>query len=329
MANAESEDCGRGYKMPDGKPGTLPRIWRAIRQLNPARAVRESEQPFTLALVGTSEEEVAAMRELLLGGAPSQREAARAGKVLEVYLQPLDEMERRRIRKASFILAAEGAEVGFERPGGPGVFTFEPGKPELALSSIVGSRRGAELRMSLARCLPAFRPEVTRRVVREVSRENALFVIATALGNVVPSVFQPLIGAAEAAGDIVFLTANQVRMVFVIGAVYDAGVGYLAQWREIASIVGAAFGWRALARNLVSKIPFGGGLAPKGAVAYAGTAVIGEGLIFFYTTGRRMTREELKEAFKRSYSEAVEAVRSLVGRFRSEAPGSGSGSSPT
>lgn len=158
------------------------------------------------------------------------------------------------------------------------------------------------------------REEIARRMIRDVSRENALFVIATALGDVIPSIFQPIIGVAEAAGDTIFLTANQVRMLFLIGAVYGEKVGYTAQWKEISSIVGAAFGWRTLARNLVSKIPFGGGLVPKGAIAYAGTTVIGEGLIFFYTTGRRMTRAEIAQAFKKAYSQAVETVRPLVRR---------------
>jgi hypothetical protein len=106
-------------------------------------------------------------------------------------------------------------------------------------------------------------------------------------------------------------------MTFLIGAVYGEKVGYTAQWREITSIIGAAFGWRSLARNLVSKIPFGGGLVPKGAIAYAGTTVVGEGLIFFYTTGRRMTRQEVQEAFRKTYSQAVGKVRSLVDKFRS------------
>lgn len=156
------------------------------------------------------------------------------------------------------------------------------------------------------------REKLARRIIRDVSRENALFVIATALGDVIPNVFQPILGVAEAAGDTIFLTANQVRMLFLIGAVYGRKVGYTAQWREISSIVGAAFGWRTLARNLVAKIPFGGGLVPKGAIAYAGTTVVGEGLIFFYTTGRRMTRQEIAQAFKDAYSKAVEAVRALV-----------------
>ena len=172
--------------------------------------------------------------------------------------------------------------------------------------------------------LAEIRKDVARRIVREVSRENALSVIATALGDVIPSVFAPLIGVAEAAGDTAVLTANQVRMLFLLGAVHGRRTGYSAQWREIASIVGAAFGWRSIARNLIGKIPFGGGLVPKGAVAYAGTMVVGEGLIFYYTTGRRMTRAEMKEAFSRAYCDAVRSVKSLVGRADAESPGSGS-----
>lgn len=272
-----------------------------------------------LALVATSDEAAAAMREFLLGPSPPQHGVARADQVLGAYIQPLGRAERGALEKADFILAAEGAADGLERD----LFSFESERPERSLAVILTGRRGKELRLSLARHLPAFRTEAARQIVREVSRENAIFVIATALGNVVPSVLQPLIGAAEAAGDIVFLTANQIRMLFAIGAAYGADVGYLAQWREISSIVGAAFGWRSLARNLVSKLPFGAGLVPKGAVAYAGTAVMGEGLIFYYSTGRRMTRQEIRQAFRRAYSEAVAIARSLVGKLRPEAPDDG------
>ncbi|MHB0912535.1 MAG: hypothetical protein ACYC2Y_03700 [Armatimonadota bacterium] len=159
--------------------------------------------------------------------------------------------------------------------------------------------------------------EAARAIVRNISRENAVFVIGTALGSVLPTPLLPLIGIAEAASDTTFITANQVRMLFMVGAVYGTRVGYAAQWREIASIVGAAFGWRSIARALVAGIPFGGGLLPKGAVAYAGTMAVGESLIFYYTTGRHMTKSEIKEAFRKSYTESLDAVRSLVRKFRS------------
>ena len=310
---------------PRGRRRTLRQVWKAIRQLHPGRAAREARQQFTLALVGMSEEEVSVIREFLLGVSPSRQDIECADKVLSTNVCPLDEAKLREIRSAELILATDEAKAELGRLSNRAV-SFDFRKPGQSVRAIAAGRRGTDLRLALARCLPVFRPVIARRIVREVSGENAVFVIATALGNVVPSVFQPLLGVAEAASDMVFLTANQIRMLFMMGAVYGANVGYTSQWREAASIVGAAFGWRSLARNLVSKIPFGGGLVPKGAVAYAGTAVVGEGLIFLYTTGRRMTREEVRQTFKRVYSEAVGTVRSLTDKLRSEAPGSGKAS---
>ncbi|MCX6374794.1 MAG: hypothetical protein NTU88_01925 [Armatimonadetes bacterium] len=302
--------------------GTLRYIWKAIRQLDPSNPIQDARRSFTLAIVGSREDEVASIRAFLLGPKPSSKDVESARVPVRAYVTPLDDSKPAEICACDLVLATESAtEIGDLRGR---QFTFDPAHPESSVKAILSTRRGEKLRLALAASFPAFRAEVTRRIVREVSRENALFVIATALGDVVPSVFQPLIGFAEAATDTVFLTANQVRMLFLLGAAHGRMVGYSAQWREIISIVGAAFGWRSIARNLVGKIPFGGGLVPKGAVAYAGTTVVGEGLIFFYTTGRRMTRKEMKEAFKRAYSDALGAVKSLVGKGKSESVGSGS-----
>lgn len=299
--------------------GTTKQILKAIRQLNPSQPIEEAERRFVLALVGESTSEISAMQQFLLGPNPSSQDVSLANSVISTCVLPLDESQQRRISSADLIVATEAVEPQLERFRRK-LSVFDVAHPELTVKTILNSYPGSELRTSLARRLPAFREEVSRRIVREVSRENALFVIATALGNVVPSLLQPLLGVAEAAGDTVFLTANQVRMLFVLGAIHGQKVGYIHQWREVSSIIGAAFGWRSLARNLVSKIPFGGGLIPKGAVAYAGTTVLGEGIIFYYTTGRRMTKAEMKKAFARAYTQSVEVVRSMVGRVRSEAP---------
>lgn len=289
--------------------GTARNIWKAIRQLDPSRVAREARQPFTFAIVGASAEEVTGIRGILLGPSPWE-DVQCAERVLRSYVSPLTDDQLKEIRKTDFVFATAGA--GLEK-----VIPFDLNVPNERIRAIASSRRGTELRLALASCLPAFRPEIARRIVREVSRENAIFVIATALGDVLPSPLLPLIGIVEAASDTVVLTANQVRMLFMLGAVHGIRIGYSTQWREIGSIIGAAFGWRSLARNLVSKIPLGGGLIPKGAVAYAGTTVIGEGLIFYYTTGRKMTRQEMQDAFKTAYSEAVASVRSLVESVRS------------
>ena len=301
--------------------GTLARVVKAVRELNPGRTANESIRQFTLALVGSSEDEIASMRSFLLGPNPSPRDTAYSGRLIREYIQPLDDAQVREALKSDIVLIAEGAGAGFGY--GENIFTFDSITPENTVSAIAGSEWGSENGLSLGRAFPAFRQEVARRIQRDVSKENATFVIATALGTLVPTPLQPLIGAAGAASDTIVLTANQVRMLFMIGAIYGENVGYATQWKEISSIVGAAFGWRALARSLVGMIPFGAGLAPKGAVAYAGTMAVGEGMIFYYMTGRQMTREEVTQAFKKFYSDAGETVRSLVDRFRSGTSGVG------
>jgi hypothetical protein len=72
-----------------------------------------------------------------------------------------------------------------------------------------------------------------------------------------------------------------------------------------------AFGWRTIARNLVAKIPFGGGLIPKAAIAYAGTYVVGKGLDKLHRTGNGLDRKE-RQAL---YEAAVEKGKTVVGQI--------------
>ena len=101
----------------------------------------------------------------------------------------------------------------------------------------------------------------------------------------------------EFASDTAFLTANQIRMAFLLAAANDRDIGYHEQRGEIASIILGAFGWRALARELVGKIPWGGGLVPKAAIAYAGTRVVGMSLERYYRLGKAYTRAERRLAY--------------------------------
>ena len=81
-----------------------------------------------------------------------------------------------------------------------------------------------------------------------------------------------------------------------------------------------AFGWRALARELVGKIPMGGGLLPKAAIAYAATQVEGLSLERYYRIGSTYTRAERRAA----YGDALERGKTLAGnmmRHRSASDG--------
>ena len=125
---------------------------------------------------------------------------------------------------------------------------------------------------------PALRQPVVERTIQTVAQENALFAVATALPDVLPSLMELPWAFGEFASDTAFLTGNQVRMAFQIAAAYGREAGFVNQKGAILSIVAGAFGWRALARELVGKIPLGGGLIPKGAIAYAGTLWWARGL---------------------------------------------------
>src|ERR1035441_10542092 len=91
------------------------------------------------------------------------------------------------------------------------------------------------------------------------------------------------------------------------------GAGFANQRGAILSIAAGAFGWRALARELVGKIPLGGGLIPKGAIAYAGTYAVGKGLELYYRGNGSLTRGQrrivYREALDRGRKVAASAVK--------------------
>jgi len=155
-----------------------------------------------------------------------------------------------------------------------------------------------DLELALARRFVAFRKPVVERIIHAVARENAVFAVATALPNLVPNLGEIPWAFGEFASDTAFLTGNQVRMAFLIAAACGKEVGYSQRAAEILSIVGSAFGWRALARELAGKIPFGGGIIPKGAIAYAGTFVVGKGLEHYYHAGAAYTRAQREEVYQ-------------------------------
>ena len=159
-------------------------------------------------------------------------------------------------------------------------YTFHRDDPQATCAEILKDK--GELDLALGRQFLPFRRPVVERIIQMVSRENALFAIASALPNVVPSMIEIPWVFGEFASDTAFLTVNQIRMAFQIAAACGKEVGLGKQKAAMLTIAGGAFGWRALARELVGHIPLGGGLIPKGAIAYAGTYLAGKGLEYFH-----------------------------------------------
>jgi hypothetical protein len=194
-----------------------------------------------------------------------------------------------------------------------GAFAFDPSQPDATVDQILDQR--PELAIPLALHVLPFRQEVSRRMVKKVAKENALFSLATALPDIVPFISLPW-AIGEFASDTAFLTANQVRMAFLLAAANDREVGYREQRGEIASIIAGAFGWRALARELVGKIPWGGGLLPKAAIAYAGTRVAGMSLERYYRLGKAYTRAERRLAYEDALERGKHLVSGMIASFQ-------------
>jgi len=233
---------------------------------------------------------------------PPHLDAATRGQALRMVYR-LDKTHK----DFDFILSEPG--IGLPRNG----YLFDPAgsaaADESMVEAIVAENQAIEL--ALGRAFPAFRTEVARRMVTRVARENALLALATALPNVIPGIIELPWAVGEFATDTAFLTMNQIRMALMLAAVHDRPVGYAEQKASIAAIAAGAFGWRAIARELVGKIPLGGGLIPKAAVAYAGTWVVGNGLERLYRTGIGPSRREKRESWKHALSEGREVAAEL------------------
>ena len=145
-----------------------------------------------------------------------------------------------------------------------------------------------------------------------MAKENALFCLATALPDVVPSIFSLPWAVGAYGSDAVFLTVNQIRMSFLLAAASDRPIGYREQRSEIASIAASSFGWRALARELVGKIPLGGGLIPKAAIAWAGTFALGLSMERLYRLGYGFSREERGAVYKEAFQHGREVAGLLL-----------------
>jgi hypothetical protein len=173
------------------------------------------------------------------------------------------------------------------------------------------TRDHEDLALPLARQFPGLRKAVVEGIIHAVARENALFAITTALPDVIPSLVELPWVFGEWASDTAFLTVNQVRMAFLIAAACGKEVGLSHQKIEIVSIAAGAFGWRAIARELAGKIPFGGGLIPKGMIAYAGTYMVGKGLERLYH-GHAWTAADREAAYQHGLERGKAAIGSQV-----------------
>lgn len=255
-------------------------VKHAISNLDPQEIRDQAERPIRVGLHAGSERSFLEMERFFIPNQVSEKQRTELSRIL-VRAGDSDR----------FDVDIFAPEYGTPREG----FAFLPAEPERTVREVLQHR--ADLALPLARHIYPFHAPVVNKIIAKVSKENAMFAVATAIPDIVPFLALPW-AIGEFATDTAFITANQFRMGFYLAAASDRPVGYREQKAEIASVVLGAFGWRAIARELVGKIPLGGGLLPKAAIAYAGTRVVGMSMERYYRIGYGFTREERRAAYE-------------------------------
>lgn len=274
-------------------------VRQAFSKLNPNQVRTEAEKQVTIEIAAPNEERYAAIEHLLIPDTvtPAKRAAARSA-----------------IRRAGEPGAPATLSIYDDSMAYPaGAFLYSGANPSHVLGEIL--KQKPDLHLALARRFPGFRECVVADVIKTVSKENSMFALATAIPSIVPLLSLPF-AVGEFASDTAFLTMNQVRMAFLLAGASGREVGYRAQKSEIASIIASAFGWRALARELISKIPLGGGMVAKGAIAFAGTFVVGASIERLYRVGYGYNVTEREAAYKEAFERGKQVVSGMLEAYK-------------
>jgi hypothetical protein len=177
--------------------------------LSPEEIRNRAAKPVTFGLVADNEQAFVEMEEFL---APPTH-----GLVFRAGYPGVPE-------KVDLVLYQDGAV------GPKGTYTFHRDAPRRTAAEIVHGND--DIGPALARAYPAFRAPVAERIVQSIARENAFFSVATALPDVIPNLVELPWALGEFASDTAFLTANQIRMAFLLAAACDRPVGFGHQKAE-------------------------------------------------------------------------------------------------
>lgn len=191
------------------------------------------------------------------------RRAARKGVPVIVVAVGFDE----EIAATPYVLA-----TNVVRAGAGQVFPLE------AIAGAIAERLG-DRAAPLAGRVPLLRESVCVRLVESYARRNALVAAAAWIPG----------------ADLPVLALNELRLILRLAQAHGADIA--RDWvPELAATLGAGFGFRALARELLTLAPRAG-WAVKTAVAYGGTRGLGEAARLRFELGSRPRQDAAARAW--------------------------------
>ena len=236
-------------------------VWGLVREL---RTAAEDTRPLQVsgALASQLEKELA--RGAMSGAVRSSGRIEDAAVLVRVLGGPPTEEDERELREAKRakvpVVAVQTGTEFFDTPYvlATDVVMCRPGAgfPVEEIAAAIAARLG-EGGTALAARVPVLREPVCAELIERFSRQNGIIGIA---------VFLP--GA-----DFAVLTLNQIRLVLRLAGAHGLEVDQ-SRLPEVLATLGAGFGFRALARQVLGAVPVAGWVV-KGGIAYAGTRALG------------------------------------------------------
>jgi uncharacterized protein (DUF697 family) len=226
--------------------------------------------PHVLAVGGASELAPVLCQQFLRGADPA---AVRIGdpEEADVYLHVLvggpseaDEATLRRARQARVpviaVAAGETGDIAIPYVFATDVVRVAPGRgfPVDAIARAIAVRLGED-GAPLAARVPLLREAVSEQLVSSLAWKNGVVASAVWIRG----------------SDLPALALNELRLVLRLAQAHGEDDGGRERLPDLAFVVGVAFGLRALARELLGRVP-APGWAVQGAVGYTGTRALGE-----------------------------------------------------
>ena len=299
----------RNYGGPKG-------FWDRLKSISVAEVAREADRPLNIAVIGAPDVRAEAHQALYSdpGSVALQGGALPVAPTLHGYdALTIEANFPEQPGVFDFVIdLGNGPREGL--PLGTTVYSIrELGGWEATLDRIVEDRPDIEL--ALARNFPIFRSRVAQRIINATALTNAQFSLITGIAASFPLI-APLL-AASSLSDIMVLTKNQIMMTLRLAAAYGLEVDARSRMKELAPILANAFGWRAIARELLGAVPVVG-IVAKPAISYAGTVTVGKAAQFYYQTGEDLSAAQLRRIYKDAYAVSREKLRALSANVRSK-----------
>jgi uncharacterized protein (DUF697 family) len=313
----------------------LPDLWRVLSELDLGAIHREAQRPFDLLIAGDSLAEAHAVALGLNGPragglhpwirvaeakeegptpSPGMANAAlivtRSPKLSPALARAQGALTAAKVPAVTVVTAAEQPTDALVRAGEAGrvQVTSMDRSGVAVISTALLAAVPAGVRLALARHLPGLRDAYLKSLIEETARANAAYAFTSGVAESVPGLGAPLNLA-----DIVVLTKNQLVMSYRIALAAGKSGAPRDLLGEVIGVIGGGLLFRQGARQLIGLIPVAG-IAPKVAVAYAGTWAIGKAVSAWANEGQRLSASAIRGFYREAWERGKQVAAGLANR---------------